>query len=112
MQVGGAPVTTYAWGEGPAVLLVHGWSSHTGCMAGFVDPLLERGFRVVAFDAPAHGRIGLSDRVASDLGRRVAAFVGEGYYDRLWDSSPSSTLVLHDREDREIPWTEGRRVAD
>jgi pimeloyl-ACP methyl ester carboxylesterase len=49
-------LTGWAWGDtGPAVLLVHGWESHTGKMAGFVKPLLEHGFRVVAFDAPGHG---------------------------------------------------------
>lgn len=55
-DVDGTSVATYAWGEGPAVLLVHGWGSHTGHMTGFVGPLVERGFRVIAFDAPAHGR--------------------------------------------------------
>ena len=55
-NVEGIPVATYAWGEGSRVLLVHGWGSHTGHMTGFVAPLVERGFRVVAFDAPGHGR--------------------------------------------------------
>ena len=46
----------WCWGEhGPAVLLVHGWEDHTGSMLPFVRPLLARGFRVVAVDAPGHG---------------------------------------------------------
>jgi len=40
----------------PTVLLVHGWISHAARLAALVSALRERGFRVVAFDAPAHGR--------------------------------------------------------
>src|SRR5512134_2142077 len=47
-------VTT--WGEsGPSVLLMHGWGGARAQMTGFVDPLLEAGYRVVAYDQPAHG---------------------------------------------------------
>jgi pimeloyl-ACP methyl ester carboxylesterase len=40
------------------VLLVHGWISHAARMADLIRALRQRGFRVVAFDAPAHGRSG------------------------------------------------------
>src|SRR5512143_2769531 len=44
------------WGEsGPAVLLMHGWGGSRAQMTGFVAPLLAAGFRVVAYDQPAHG---------------------------------------------------------
>ena len=43
-----------AWGVGPTVLLVHGWERHRASLSAFVIPLVERGLRVVAFDAPAH----------------------------------------------------------
>lgn len=42
------------WGEGPIVLLVHGWERHRASLSSFVAPLVESGKRVVAFDAPAH----------------------------------------------------------
>ena len=46
----------YSWGDGDkAVLLVHGWSSHALTMSKFIQPLLDCGFKVIAFDAPAHG---------------------------------------------------------
>jgi len=49
----------YEWGEGErTILLVHGWESRGTAMRSFVPPLLERGFRVVAFDGPAHGDSG------------------------------------------------------
>lgn len=47
-------VTTWASG-GPAVLLMHGWGGARAQMTGFVDPLLFAGYRVVAYDQPAHG---------------------------------------------------------
>jgi pimeloyl-ACP methyl ester carboxylesterase len=49
------PVTT--WGDASVrlVLLVHGWGGHRAQLAGFVKPLTAAGFRVVSFDAPAHG---------------------------------------------------------
>jgi pimeloyl-ACP methyl ester carboxylesterase len=43
------------WGEGPAVLLMHGWGGARAQMTGFVEPLLAAGYRVVAYDQPAHG---------------------------------------------------------
>jgi pimeloyl-ACP methyl ester carboxylesterase len=49
----------YEW-PGPkgasAVLVVHGWISHAARMAEIILALHARGLRVVAFDAPAHGR--------------------------------------------------------
>lgn len=45
----------YTWGTaGQAVLLAHGWRAQSGSMSAFVEPLIARGYRVVAFDAPAH----------------------------------------------------------
>ncbi len=49
-------LATWSWGSGPLVLLVHGWNGHAGQMTGLVRLLLEKGFRVMTFDAPAHGR--------------------------------------------------------
>ncbi len=54
-RVMGERVVSHAWGSGPAVLLVHGWSGHAAHMAAFVDPLVAAGFRVVAADMPGHG---------------------------------------------------------
>ncbi|MEU3777932.1 alpha/beta hydrolase [Streptomyces sp. NPDC032472] len=59
LTVEGIPVTTYRWGEGGRpVLLVHGWTSRTSRLAGFVTALRAAGHSVVAFDAPGHGASG------------------------------------------------------
>lgn len=46
----------WSWGEGPTVLLVHGWNGRATQLGGFVEPLVARGYRVVAFDAIGHGQ--------------------------------------------------------
>lgn len=51
----GVDVVGRTWGEGPTVVLIHGWSGHLGQLTPFVEPLVRRGFRVVGFDWPAHG---------------------------------------------------------
>ncbi len=49
----------YEWGHGDkTVLLVHGWESRGTALRSFVPALLARGYRVVAFDGPAHGNSG------------------------------------------------------
>lgn len=53
-------VTVETWGEGQPVYLVHGWGGWRGQLGAFVEPLLSRGCRVVAFDAPSHGDSGPS----------------------------------------------------
>jgi len=46
----------YEWGSGDkTVLLVHGWESRGTALRSFVPKLVEKGFKVVAFDGPAHG---------------------------------------------------------
>jgi pimeloyl-ACP methyl ester carboxylesterase len=52
----GAHLTGYAWGEGPPVLLVHGWAGRATQLGAFVAPLVAAGHTVVGFDLPAHGR--------------------------------------------------------
>ncbi len=51
----GGELALTTWGEGPAILLMHGWGGARAQMTGFVDPLLKAGYRVVAYDQPAHG---------------------------------------------------------
>ena len=75
LDLDGHKVAAYSWGEGPTVLLVHGWSGHSGQMAEFVAPLNRAGFRAVAIDLPAHGASGggLSSLVHFDKAIRAAA---------------------------------------
>jgi pimeloyl-ACP methyl ester carboxylesterase len=49
-------IAVYHWGKaGRRILLVHGWGGKAAQFFSFVGPLLDSGFEVIAFDAPAHG---------------------------------------------------------
>jgi len=50
-----AGMKAWSWGEGPTILLVHGWNGRATQLGAFVSPLMTRGYRVVAFDAFGHG---------------------------------------------------------
>jgi pimeloyl-ACP methyl ester carboxylesterase len=48
-------VAAWRLGEGPAVLLVHGYEDDNSLWSPLIDVLADAGRAVVAFDAPAHG---------------------------------------------------------
>lgn len=73
------PLSLYRWGEGPCVLLLHGWNGRGTQMGGFAASLVKAGYCAVALDAPGHGRSpGNSTTIFQiiDAVERVAAAVG------------------------------------
>lgn len=48
-------IQCYSWGEGPIVLLVHGWAGRATQFRKFIPVLNRAGYKAVAFDGPAHG---------------------------------------------------------
>jgi pimeloyl-ACP methyl ester carboxylesterase len=78
---GGEELAAWSWGEGPGVLLLHGWGGSSAQLEGLVPALVARGFRVVAVDAPGHGLSGgrMSSmpefaRAAHEAARRLGPF--------------------------------------
>ncbi|MBK6516554.1 MAG: alpha/beta fold hydrolase [Polyangiaceae bacterium] len=65
----------WSFGEGPAVLLVHGWGGRGAQLRGFIEPLVSRGRRVVLFDAPGHGARGTGTSSLPQIGAAVAAML-------------------------------------
>jgi pimeloyl-ACP methyl ester carboxylesterase len=78
LTAGDARVVGRAWGEGPTVLLVHGWGGHSGQMTPLVAPLVAAGFRAVAVDLPGHGestgRMSSLVHCAAGIARAAALF--------------------------------------
>jgi len=183
--VGTPGVAAWQWGRGPVILLVHGWEGRGAQLGAFVEPLVEAGFRVVAFDAPAHGAspgsqatlvdfadaitavaarvgptygviahsfgcagatlamsrglavraaifiappvrlsdgaqlfadvLGLSPEVRGEMRSLIEQRVGLRWDDldatNLARGQQAALLVMHDREDREIPWATGAELA-
>lgn len=55
VETPGGAVAAWRLGEGPAVLLVHGWEDDNALWTRLIDRLKGVGRAVVAFDLPAHG---------------------------------------------------------
>jgi pimeloyl-ACP methyl ester carboxylesterase len=55
----GTIIKGYEWkpskGNGKTILICHGYASYFYKFEKYIQPLLKNGFRVVGFDAPAHG---------------------------------------------------------
>lgn len=43
------------WGQGPLVVMMHGWSGSGAQFRRFIPGLIAAGFQVATFDAPSHG---------------------------------------------------------
>ncbi|MEW8506856.1 MAG: alpha/beta hydrolase [Candidatus Thiodiazotropha sp.] len=55
LRIDGEEIAIRSWGEGPTVLLSHGWGGRGTQFYALIEALREAGYRAVAFDAPAHG---------------------------------------------------------
>lgn len=81
----GGEIQCYAWGDGPNVVLPHGWGSRASHMALVARHLASRGFRSVSYDAPAHSSVEDRAGATSNMFEHcralsaVAAAVGEVY---------------------------------
>lgn len=62
-------LVAWRWGHAldPMVVLVHGWGGRGTQLRSLIGPLLERGFSVVAYDAPGHGMSGSGESSLPDF---------------------------------------------
>jgi pimeloyl-ACP methyl ester carboxylesterase len=84
--VGRRRVRVHTMGEGPLVILVHGWQGGASQLVTLAESLRAAGFRVALFDMPAHGEapgwstsgvefVTILEHVAAELGP-VHAVIG------------------------------------
>jgi pimeloyl-ACP methyl ester carboxylesterase len=129
----GRQIATWQWGwrsvDAPAVVLAHGWGGNATQMRGFAFPLLAAGYRVIAYDQPAHGvsegaLTGLPDFadvlgeiasrdgaveavVAHSLGGAAAAFAlarGKARFRKIVLVAPPSDIVGYSRRFARWHW--------
>lgn len=55
LMVNDQPIRLWSWGEGATILFIHGWAGRGTQVTNFVESLVAENYRVVSFDAPAHG---------------------------------------------------------
>jgi pimeloyl-ACP methyl ester carboxylesterase len=84
---GRTSLSVEAWGLGPQVLLVHGWGFNRTTLSPFVEPLVSRNFRVIAFDMPAHGQSSGTQTSPLEMSEAIA-FVAEHF-------GPVYAIVAH-----------------
>jgi pimeloyl-ACP methyl ester carboxylesterase len=102
VQVHGHTVAGEVWGErpgdapeqdgAPVVYLVHGWGGWRWQLDPFVGPLVEAGFRVVAFDAPSHGE---SDPGPEGPGRSSILEFADALATVVAAHGPAHAVVAH-----------------
>jgi pimeloyl-ACP methyl ester carboxylesterase len=103
VRVQGRAVAGEVWGERladgdpgrgapPVVYLVHGWGGWRWQLDGFVEPLVEAGYRVVAFDAPGHGA---SDPGPEGPGRGTILELADALAAVVAANGPAHAVVAH-----------------
>ena len=90
----GFEIQTYHWGtpKSKTVLLVHGWEGQAGNFGSLVPVLLELGYQVVGYDAPAHGNSSKGKTNMFDIPELTGQFL-EKYQPELLISHSFGSVV-------------------
>jgi len=88
--VDGRSVVAWRWGDGPTVVLAHGWGGYGAQMQPFVEPLVRAGFSVILFDALSHGESSPS----RDGTRETTLFDFANALDAIASDAPSLAAVV------------------
>lgn len=80
VMLNGLKIYGYRWGASTnkRILIVHGFESSAINFEAFVEPLVNKGYEVLAFDAPAHG-ISEGNQIILPLYRDMISAVNDKY---------------------------------
>jgi len=73
----GEGLVGWRWGEGPVVLLAHGFEGSPAQFGAVIDALVERGYAAVALDMPAHGASSGAEASPATFARAVGQALGQ-----------------------------------
>ncbi|MCP4670608.1 MAG: alpha/beta hydrolase [Desulfobacula sp.] len=91
VRVNGETIKCWQWGEGPAIVCVHGWGGSGVQFQGVVDQAIAAGYSLIVFDGPGHGLspgkfcsyFQMTDVVRALLGKRdefsIAGLIGHSF---------------------------------
>ncbi|MGZ8559713.1 MAG: alpha/beta hydrolase, partial [Chitinophagaceae bacterium] len=82
-------IVGYRWNKGasPKTLIIHGFESSVINFEKYVNPLIKKGYEVLAFDAPAHGR---------SSGTQVNAIIYRDFIKHIYtDYGPIQSFMAH-----------------
>ena len=100
----GLKLARWTLGQGPRVVLVHGWNSRGAHLLGLAAPLVAAGCSVTLFDLPGHGDSGGHAGSVVHAGRALHALMGElGEVHAVVGHSMGSAAAL-------LAFSRGRRV--
>lgn len=72
-------ICTYTWGleSKKVALMIHGWEGQAGNFGGLVPLLLEKGYQIIAFDAPSHGNSSKGKTNMFDFVEIIESFIAK-----------------------------------
>lgn len=102
LELDGRRIRGWSWGEGQAVLLMHGWGGRASQMGALALGVAKAGYRAVALDAPGHG----------DSAGRLSSLPQFGNTVRLADEAfgPLRAVIAHSFGAAGTGWAYHRRL--
>jgi predicted alpha/beta hydrolase family esterase len=79
----GNRIKCWKWGKGPVVLFAHGWNGRGIQFHHIIQPIVDAGYTVITYDAPAHGE-------------------SEGQYSNYFEYTDALRAVYHYLKHKEI----------
>ncbi|MGQ0714021.1 MAG: alpha/beta fold hydrolase [Gemmatimonadaceae bacterium] len=76
VPLGTRRLAAWTWGDGPRVLLAHGWEGTARDMVPIANALAARGRSVTVFDMPAHGLSDGRTTTLPEMARAIGAVAG------------------------------------